>query len=274
MRESSCHISVIIPAYNVEAFLTRCLDSVLEQTFRDFEVIVVDDGSLDGTSEIIRDYQQKDSRVVGVFKENGGVTSARCVGVAEAKGEYLFFLDGDDYIPSTALEDLFIGTQQEMNDIVFGLFALEWEGKRKVYQVDNFGTVSSIEYLKLLMTGRAPWQLCSKLIRRVLFCTGKLQVPTDLAVGEDALTLFQLVEKARYVAMVDKIVYYYIQRSGSVMHTNNNPKLADDNLRAAGLIGESIERAGLELSSHVLALHLLFLLMAFQKRDGMFVRLL
>ncbi|MEI3420776.1 MAG: glycosyltransferase family A protein [Butyricimonas faecihominis] len=109
MRKLSCYISVIIPAYNVEAFLARCLDSVLEQSFSNFEVIVVDDGSRDRTAEIIRGYQQKDSRVVGIFKENGGVTSARNAGVAKAKGDYLFFLDGDDYVPSTALNDLFVG---------------------------------------------------------------------------------------------------------------------------------------------------------------------
>ncbi|WP_302298460.1 glycosyltransferase family 2 protein [Butyricimonas virosa] len=266
MRELSCYISVIIPAYNVEAFLARCLDSVLGQSFRNFEVVVVDDGSRDRTAEIIRGYQQKDSRVVGIFKENGGVTSARNAGVAKAKGDYLFFLDGDDYIPSTALNDLFVGADQGKNDVVFGLFALVWKGKQKIYQVNDFGTISNLEYLKLLATGKAPWQIWSKLIRRTLFYGGELEVPTDLAVGEDALTLFQLVEKANTISMVNKLVYYYVQRENSVMHTGS-PKLANDNLRAAKLISKSVEKSGLmtELSLYVLALRLLFLLMAFQK---------
>lgn len=266
MRKLSCYISVIIPAYNVEAFLARCLDSVLEQSFSNFEVIVIDDGSRDRTAEIIRGYQQKDARVIGIFKENGGVTSARNAGVAKAKGDYLFFLDGDDYVPSTALNDLFVGTEQGKNDVVFGLFALAWEGKQKIYQVDDFGTISNLEYLKLLTTGRAPWQICSKLIRRALFYVGELEVPTDLAVGEDALTLFQLVEKANTISMVNKLVYYYVQRENSVMHMGS-PKLANDNLRAAELISKTIEKSGLmpELSLYVLALRLLFLLMAFQK---------
>ena len=266
MREFSCYISVIIPAYNVEAFLARCLNSVLKQSFSNFEVIVVDDGSRDGTAEIIRSYQKKDSRVVGVFKENGGVTSARNTGVAKAKGNYLFFLDGDDYVPSTALYDLFVGTEQGKNDIVFGLFALAWKGKQKIYQVNDFGTISNLEYLKLLTTGKAPWQICSKLIRRTLFNAGEFEIPTDLAVGEDALTLFQLVERANTISMVNKLVYYYVQRENSVMHTGS-PKLANDNLRAAKLIGKSIEKCGLmaELSLYMLALRLLFLLIAFQK---------
>lgn len=266
MSELICRISVIIPAYNVEFFIRRCLSSVLEQTFIDFEVIVVDDGSKDRTGAIIKEYQQQDTRVIGVFKENGGVTSARNAGVALARGEYLFFLDGDDYVPRTALSDLYRQIEEDHSDIVFGLFALDENGKRHVYRVDDFGRVSQIEYLKLLMTGKAPWQLWSKLIKRDLFLRGKIELPADLAVGEDALTLFQLTLKARSVSMVNHTVYYYVQRGDSVMHVVS-PKLANDNLRAANLIVECIERKGLssELLLHILALRLLFLLMAFQR---------
>lgn len=263
-EQSHRAISVIVAAYNAESFLRDCLDSVLRQTFVDFEIIIVDDGSKDNTATIIKEFQRLDKRVLGLFKENGGVTSAREAGVQVAKGKYLFFLDSDDYIPDTALDDLYSVAENEGNDIVFGLFALTRGKKNKVYSVEDFGNISNLDYLKLLCTGRAPWQLCSKLIKRELYRVDALVVPKSIAVGEDALTLFQLVMQAQKVAMVNKIVYYYVQRKDSVMHTQN-VKLANDNLIAADLIVQQLEnKYASELRLYGLALKMLFLLMAFQ----------
>ncbi len=264
-RQSNCGISVIVAAYNAESFLRNCLDSVLKQTFVDFEMIVVDDGSKDNTALIIKEFQGIDKRVTGLFKENGGVTSAREAGVQVARGKYLFFLDSDDYIPDTALTDLYVAAENKGSDIVFGLFALTEGEKNKVYSVEDFGVISNLDYLKLLCTGRAPWQLCSKLIKRQLYQVDSLVVPKNIAVGEDALTLFQLVMRAKEIAMVNKIVYYYVQRKTSVMHTRN-VKLANDNLIAADLIVQQLEsRYASELRLYGLALRMLFLLMAFQR---------
>lgn len=262
---SNCGISVIIAAYNAESYLRNCLDSVLKQTFADFEMIVVDDGSKDNTAVIIKEFQGLDKRVTGLIKENGGVTSAREAGVQVARGKYLFFLDSDDYIPDTALTDLYIAAENEDSDIVFGLFALTKGVRNKVYSVKDFGVISNLDYLKLLCTGRAPWQLCSKLIKRELYQIDSLVVPKNIAVGEDALTLFQLVMRAQKIAMVNKTVYYYVQRKTSVMHTRN-VKLANDNLIAADLIVQQLEnRYASELRLYGLALRLLFLIMAFQR---------
>ena len=91
-------ISVIIPAYNVAPWLPRCLDSVLAQTYSKLEIIVVDDGSADNTRQVMEDYAARDGRIRPIFKENGGVTSARLAGVAAATGEWVGFADGDDAI--------------------------------------------------------------------------------------------------------------------------------------------------------------------------------
>ena len=95
--------SVIVPIYNVEKYLSRCIDSVLSQTFADFELILVDDGSPDNCPEICDEYAQKDRRVKVIHKENGGLVSARQAGVSIAKGDYIFNLDGDDAIDTDAL---------------------------------------------------------------------------------------------------------------------------------------------------------------------------
>ena len=97
--------SVIIPAYNVSAYLEKCVSSVLEQTRGDFEVIVVNDGSTDSTPKICEQLREKDKRVRVIHKSNGGVSSARNIGIQAATGEYVFFLDGEDWIPEYCLSD-------------------------------------------------------------------------------------------------------------------------------------------------------------------------
>ena len=99
-------VSVIVPAYNLEQHLSGCLDSILAQTYTDIEIVVVDDGSVDHTADVIAQYAAKDTRIKPVYKENGGVTSARLRGVAEASGEWIGFVDGDDYVEPQMFERL------------------------------------------------------------------------------------------------------------------------------------------------------------------------
>ena len=110
-------ISVIIPAYNIEGFLASTLDSVISQTYNDLEIIVVNDGSSDATADVINTYAQKDSRIHAIHKENGGVTSARLRGVAEATGDYIGFVDGDDYIEPQMYEHLIANLKKYDADI-------------------------------------------------------------------------------------------------------------------------------------------------------------
>ena len=114
--------SVIIPAYNVSAYLEKCVSSVLEQTRGDFEVIVVNDGSTDSTPQICEQLRGKDRRVRVIHKPNGGVSSARNIGIQAATGEYVFFLDGDDWIPEYCLSDLHTLRERTHADIVMGNF--------------------------------------------------------------------------------------------------------------------------------------------------------
>ena len=93
-------VSVIIPAYNIEDYIGRCLDSVLSQTYKNLEIIVIDDGSSDRTGEILDDYEKKNHRMKVIHKENGGVSSARNIGIDRANGDYIGFVDGDDRVKS------------------------------------------------------------------------------------------------------------------------------------------------------------------------------
>ena len=112
-------ISVIIPVYNVEEYLRECIESVLNQTFRDFEIILVDDGSTDSSGDICDEYVEKDERVTVIHQKNGGLSVARNTGLSEANGKYVYFLDSDDYISENALATLLNIAENDSSDIVF-----------------------------------------------------------------------------------------------------------------------------------------------------------
>ncbi len=119
MKDLKPKISVIIPVYNVENYLRECVDSVLNQTFSDYEIILVDDGSTDISGKICDKYAVKDDRVNVIHKKNGGLSNARNVGLKKAVGEYIYFLDSDDYIKTDALEKLYNTAISEKADVVF-----------------------------------------------------------------------------------------------------------------------------------------------------------
>jgi glycosyltransferase involved in cell wall biosynthesis len=112
-------ISIIVPVYNTEKYLRRCLDSIVAQTFKDYECIIVDDGSTDGSAAICDEYEKKDSRFKVLHKENEGVSAARNVGIEYAEGEFITFVDSDDYLSSVYLRDLYDNKEY---DYVVGSF--------------------------------------------------------------------------------------------------------------------------------------------------------
>lgn len=141
-------ISVIIPVYNVEKQIERCIDSVLAQSYGEFEIILVDDGSTDLSGEICDSYAQKDSRIKVIHKNNGGVSSARNLGISHAKGEYIHFIDGDDWIDSGLFHDIYEQIEGSRADIIFFGFKYEDEDGNliKVKKLDK--TVSSSNNLE------------------------------------------------------------------------------------------------------------------------------
>lgn len=119
-------ISIIVPVYNVEPYLRRCVDSILAQTLTDFELILVDDGSPDGCPAICDEYAEKDSRVHVIHKENGGVSSARNTGMAVAEGKYFLFCDSDDYVSPQWCETLYVAAEGDPNYLAFGGINRVW----------------------------------------------------------------------------------------------------------------------------------------------------
>lgn len=195
------YISVIIPVYNAETTLNKCVDSVLGQQFPDFEVILVDDGSKDGSFQICEEYARKDSRVIVIHKENGGVSSARNRGLEIAKGKWVTFVDSDDYINDTYL------VLPEDKDVIFasyrnvvygkeseGLSSACFTGCRLSDVVAEYGSNSIL---------RTPW---AKFYRRDLI--GNIRFPEDMKVGEDTCFVWQYLSRCKTYGVLPQSTYY------------------------------------------------------------------
>ena len=145
-------VSIIVPVYNVNQFLDRCLNSICTQTFSDIEIILVDDGSTDGSSSKCDQYEEIDSRIKVIHKENGGLSSARNRGIESAKGKYLFFVDSDDYIVKDCIEYLITTLEKSNADMVIGNYMRTKDSDLDIYSNENFyeNTYGNIEAIKEL----------------------------------------------------------------------------------------------------------------------------
>lgn len=211
-------VSIIIPIYNVENYLRRCVDSVVNQTYRDLEIILVDDGSPDNCGKICDQYAAEDSRMIVVHKENGGLADARNAGIEVATGRYLYFLDSDDWIAENAIEVLMSSFERNDDvDIVMGssVDVHEENGclRETKYSVE-LGTskkINKVDAMKdNLLYGWAAW---NKLYRRELFDT--IRFPKGI-INEDEAILLHVIELCNNVQKVGIPTYYYFLRENSI----------------------------------------------------------
>ena len=230
-------ISVIVPVYNLEKDLPRCLDSILAQTHPALEVIAVDDGSRDGSRAVLEDYARRDSRVRPIFKENGGVTSARLRGLAESTGEWVGFVDGDDEIEPDMYERLLENARKFGADISHCGYQMVFSDGRVNY-FHNSGVIrkqdSDTAIRDLLEGTLVEPGLCNKLYRRGLF--RGLQMPTDIRINEDLLMNYYLFKAAGHAVFEDWCPYHYIIREGSATRSKLNEHKLYDPIRVKELI--------------------------------------
>lgn len=212
--EKTPKISVIVPVYKVEKYLPECIESVLAQTFTDFELILVDDGSPDNSGKICDDYAAGDSRIRVFHKENGGVTSARRLGVENAQGEWIMFVDSDDVLPLDAITFL-CGRGDEYDiDLVEGDFSYLDEREKKVslHKHKESLDVTGLVYARNVATHRMCWKTApwGKIFRKTsLVISGGLNAPTWMTMGEDFFMLLCLSRVIRRSRRVFYDVYRY-----------------------------------------------------------------
>jgi glycosyltransferase involved in cell wall biosynthesis len=211
-------ISVIVPVYNVEPYLRKCLDSIINQTYKNLEIILVDDGSPDNCGQICDEYAKKDDRIKVIHKENGGISSVRNAGLDVANGEYISFVDSDDYIAENMYDGLINIAEKERADIVTcAHYIVSSEGTKTLQanNIDNF-TIDEIRYLVLMdKYPSCVWGKLYKagLFKNLRFCIG--------IYSEDIFIMPTLFFNAKKATSTKKPYYYYNTNQGSIMSSFN-----------------------------------------------------
>lgn len=214
-------VSVIVPMYNVENYVGHCIETIVNQTYRNLEIILVDDGSPDNSGRIADEWASKDSRIVVIHKPNGGLSDARNVAIDVAKGEYITLVDSDDYIHTRMIELLMQVAEEKSADVVVCSHKMVYEGKIQQDEEVSLGEVQIVDGKEIQKIYLHPsdkrldytvaWE---KLYKRKCFET--IRYPKG-KLHEDEYTTFQILYEAEKIAYVDIPLYYYLSRESSIM---------------------------------------------------------
>lgn len=225
-------VSIIIPVYNISQYIEKCLISCINQTYKRIEIIVIDDGSTDDSSLIINDYAKKDKRIIVERKMNAGQYWARKTGLDIANGEFIFFLDGDDYLDKNAISVLYNYMLSYQVDMVCGGMLIDELGICQLgSSLVKSGVYSADSILQLKITNYN-WNAWGNLIKKSL-CDKLIYWDQlkNFTFGEDAIIMFQLYSLSKNVYMAEENIYYYVQRETSVMHDEQIMRLYQRNMQ-------------------------------------------
>lgn len=216
-------LSIIVPVYGVEKYLPDCLDSILQQTLRDWELILIDDGSPDRCGAICDDYAEKDARIRVIHQYNHGVSAARNAGLYAAQGDYLGFVDADDLVSSEMFETLIQAAESHGCDIAICGFSFCSEEKKmlrtELVPAGKFNRVKLILSI-YQMPNRFHGSMCNKIFRRELLCG--LSFDESVAIGEDWLLLYECYHRTNEVIAVSDCLYTVRHRANSATRTNES----------------------------------------------------
>lgn len=221
-------VSVIVPIYNAERYLQKCIDSILSQTYSNYEIILVNDGSYDRSALICDEYSSKYDRVRVIHKKNGGLSDARNCGISAATGDFIMFVDSDDYLESTALEILVNAIlKTKLNIAQMKSYIVNQDYTIRSNFSNGTGAVrvlSSQEYIVGICNKTLSESVCDKLFTRKIFQHNKFEVGR---LNEDFLFLSSILLAGESIAEVDYSGYYYYQRLGSISHSGASTALTD-----------------------------------------------
>ena len=215
-------LSIVIPVYNVEYYIAQCLESILNQSFKDLEIICVNDGSTDNSLSVLQDYKAKDDRIIIIDQKNEGSGVARNAGLSIAKGEYVYFVDGDDWLEDNALEKAVLKSDELNTDILIfgGLSYYEGKGKNGGYSANKLPK----KYLDKVFSAKEikkdifkfPSTAWTKLYRRDFLIKNNIKFQ-DIKAGQDQLPFFHSMIKAERIALLPENLYCYRKnRKGAV----------------------------------------------------------
>ena len=211
-------VSVIVPVYNLSQYIGSTLDSIINQDFKSFELIVIDDGSTDESLEVINDKLSKSLISYKVIhQENSGVSSARNRGIEEAQGEYLVFVDGDDYITGNHLSELYNGESD------FSLIQLVKKDGDKLSNpyIYSKRSIACDDFIKMELNMEIPFNFCQLMYKTSIIKDNNLRFNTDAVYGEDTEFALKALAFGDDIAISNEITYYYIQRQDSAIRTTD-----------------------------------------------------
>lgn len=220
-------ISVIVPVYNVEKYIKRCLESLLNQTYKNLEIIIIDDGTKDSSGKICDEISKSDSRIKVIHQKNQGLSGARNTGLKNSTGEYITFVDSDDYIDNKMFEKMLSTLKTNNADIIeCGTIYCDEKGnyikentknKIKIYEKD-------IQVKELISNGNITTMSCGKLYKKDLFKNFEFPIGKY---HEDVFTTYKLLHVSKKTVVLNQGFYYYRQVNGSIMNSNFNIKHLD-----------------------------------------------
>ena len=220
-------VSIIVPVYNIEKYLSACVDSLVKQTYPDLEIILVDDGSADGSAELCDALAEGDRRIRVIHKENGGLSDARNAGLAQATGDWVLFVDGDDFLVPDAVERLMVLAEEDVDFIQFHYWETDGTTPPPENETSSEPIVCSDNeqmWRWLYEKGGVAASSCTKLWARRLF--QDVQFRKGI-LHEDEELLNRIIPLCRKVIYTDLVLYGYVMRSGSITHDTFRPRRMD-----------------------------------------------
>lgn len=216
-------VSIIIPVYNTEKYLRRCLESVIAQTFSDWEAILVNDGSTDGCGNICDEYAKRDNRFKVIHQENAGVVNARNKAIKTCNGTFLSFIDSDDYIEPTMLKDMTTLAQTESLDFICGKFNIIL--KDRSFESDLLYPLNSDTAFRQMLSGKLPGWLPGKIIRKTFWDKCNIQTDETAVILEDTFITIQLLFQSPVIGVIKKAFYNYDRSNDTAASSDNSNRI-------------------------------------------------
>lgn len=270
-------ISILVPVYNIERYIGLCLESIIKQTYSNLEIIIVDDGSTDRSGEICNLYAQKDCRIKVIHKKNGGLVTARKTAMQIATGEFIGYVDGDDYIGEDFYQTMLTTIQETGSDTVVAGFSRDLFGKTAkitnavpcgVYEGEALEDLysSMIAYGEFFRHGITTY-LWNKLFKKEIINNHQLSVDERITIGEDGAVVYPALLKCKRISVIDNCSYHYRQRDDSMLKKNSSFK--DDAIRLSALYDYLLKAIGANIDNfNILQQLQKYLLSSFIIRSG------
>ncbi len=224
-------VSIIVPVYNVEKYLNKCINSIINQTYKNIEIIIINDGSTDNSEKIIKEYLKKEDRIIYIRKKNGGLSSARNAGIEVANGEYICFVDSDDWIGPNYIKDNIEAIENNNSDMsICNIVYIYDDGtiKKRTPKIKQSECISAREAIKEELLGKKyKCHAVNKICKLSIYKKNNIRF-TENRIYEDVFTMYQVILKCKKISLVNSNTYFYLQnRSGSILAESFNEKRYD-----------------------------------------------